>query len=335
MKSGLLLGIFITISFIVLNVYTANGAVAPSPSVTETENTPSSASTSTNNSNVTGATGSETGLVKCGVSRDCTLCDIFILIRDIFVFALQLLASLAVLSIVVGGVYMIISNGNSSTYQQGVEIISNAIIGLLLVMASFLLFSFMLTALGFQSANFSAVFNFQAGQFFEVKCDSAATFNSGGTSGGGTGLPSTEAGACGTKRCGDSFGVQIKAEANKVGVDPKLLQALIDTENANGTNCATDKIRNEDDGTQSCGLYQLNTGGALAECGISCQEALDVNKNIACAAKYLKDGNATTACAAAHRWNPGACSASCVDLNFQYCSRNVANYDFYNKCTAN
>ena len=59
-----------------------------------------------------GTAGSETGLVKCGVSRDCTICDIFILIRDIFNFALGLLAALAVLSIVIGGIYVLTSAGN-------------------------------------------------------------------------------------------------------------------------------------------------------------------------------------------------------------------------------
>jgi len=120
------------------------------------------------NTNITiaqtsGASGSESGLVKCGVSRDCTICDIFILVRDIFNFALGLLAALAVLSIVIGGLYVVTSAGNSGRVSEGYAIISNAVIGLLLVMASFLLFSFVLVTLGFQSANFSAVLDFQDG----------------------------------------------------------------------------------------------------------------------------------------------------------------------------
>lgn len=146
------------------------------------------------NTNITiaqtsGASGSESGLVKCGVSRDCTICDIFILVRDIFNFALGLLAALAVLSIVIGGLYVVTSAGNSGRVSEGYAIISNAVIGLLLVMASFLLFSFVLVTLGFQSANFSAVLDFQDGQIFSVKCDTASTFNARGQNGGGVATP--------------------------------------------------------------------------------------------------------------------------------------------------
>lgn len=143
------------------------------------------ATPSQNNNSPSGATGSETGLVKCGVSRDCTICDIFILVRDIFNFALGLLAALAVVSIVIGGVYIVTSAGDSGRAREGYSIITNAVIGLLLVMASFLFFSFALVSLGFQSANFSAVLDFQDGQIFSVKCDNASTFNDRGQNGGG------------------------------------------------------------------------------------------------------------------------------------------------------
>lgn len=151
------------------------------------------------NTNITiaqtsGASGSESGLVKCGVSRDCTICDIFILVRDIFNFALGLLAALAVLSIVIGGLYVVTSAGNSGRVSEGYAIISNAVIGLLLVMASFLLFSFVLATLGFQTANFSAVIELKPGEVFNVKCDNTSTFNDRGQNGGGQGTLSGEGG---------------------------------------------------------------------------------------------------------------------------------------------
>ena len=145
-----------------------------------------------------GTAGSETGLVKCGVSRDCTICDIFILIRDIFNFALGLLAALAVLSIVIGGIYVLTSAGNSGRVSEGYSIITNAVIGLLLVMASFLLFSFVLAALGFQTANFSAVLDFQEGQLFNVKCDNSSTFNDNGQNTGGGSTPGGGSGNVGS-----------------------------------------------------------------------------------------------------------------------------------------
>jgi muramidase (phage lysozyme) len=158
-------------------------AIGGSP--TTATNTPTSPTSSSQLGTPGGSTGSETGLVKCGVSRDCTICDIFILIRDIFNFALGLLASLAVLSIVIGGVYILTSAGNPGGVSTGYGIITNAVIGLLLVMSSFLLFSFLLVGLGFQEQNFSAVFTFQSGKIFEVKCDNASTFNDNGSNGAG------------------------------------------------------------------------------------------------------------------------------------------------------
>ena len=155
------------------------------------------AQTSPATNSTEGATGSESGLVKCGVSRDCTICDIFILIRDIFNFALGLVAVLAVVSIVIGGVYVLTSAGNPGKVSEGYGIITNSVIGLLLVMASFLLFSFLLVTLGFQTANFSAVLDFQEGQLFSVKCDTTSTFNDRGTNGGGQGVLSGEGGGSG------------------------------------------------------------------------------------------------------------------------------------------
>jgi len=148
-------------------------------------NTPGLVNTIGGTTNNGSSTNSETGLVKCGTSRDCTICDIFILIRDIFNLALGLLASLAVLSIVIGGVYILTSAGNPGGVSTGYSIITNAVIGLLLVMSSFLLFSFLLVGLGFQEQNFSAVLTFQSGKIFEVKCDTASTFNDNGSNGGG------------------------------------------------------------------------------------------------------------------------------------------------------
>jgi muramidase (phage lysozyme) len=160
------------------------GQTGGSPTATDTA-TSTNPDSSSQTSSIGGSAGSETGLVKCGTSRDCTICDIFILIRDIFNFALGLLASLAVLSVVIGGVYVLTSAGNPGAVSTGYSIITNAVIGLLLVMASFLLFSFLLVGLGFQEQNFSAVLTFQPGRIFEVKCDNASTFNNNGTNGSG------------------------------------------------------------------------------------------------------------------------------------------------------
>jgi hypothetical protein len=187
----------------------------------------------TNLSQAEGATGSESGLVRCGVSRDCTICDIFILVRDIFNFALGLLAALAVLSIVIGGVYILTSAGDSGRVREGYSIITNAVIGLLLTMASFLLFSFVLVSLGFQAANFSAIIELQPGKVFNVKCDNASTFNDRGTNGGGQAVPSGRTGpvTCKNSEClakNPQLKSQIERSAAKYGIESNILLAIID-----------------------------------------------------------------------------------------------------------
>lgn len=218
----------------------------PTPTTQPSTNTPAQQSASPTQSSPTsqanqtpanntpgGAAGSESGLVKCGVSRDCTICDIFILIRDIFNFALGLLAALAVLSIVIGGVYVLTSAGNSGRLSEGYGIITNAVIGLLLVMASFLLFSFVLVALGFQSANFSSVIELQPGQLFNIKCDNASTFNDRGTGGGGQGTLGNGGSDSSTISCAslnDSVKSDLNNASTQTGVPAELLAGIMQRE---------------------------------------------------------------------------------------------------------
>jgi len=132
--------------------------------------------------------GAEGGLVQCGVGRDCTVCDMFILVRDIMNFLFQLLGVMAVISIVIGGFYMVISSGDQGKYKQGIDIIKNAILGIVLTLSAFIMFNFILVGLGFQVSNIgfggggeeSDALQFeQKGEdfsLFRVKCDSTSYF---------------------------------------------------------------------------------------------------------------------------------------------------------------
>jgi hypothetical protein len=120
-------------------------------------------------------------LVQCGGTGqpECTLCHVFILFRDIFNFALQILASLAVLSIFVGGVYMLVSGSNPSMFAQGIQIIQYAIIGILITGASFIILNTILIILGFQSTSVAGALTIQDG-LFSVECDTANYFQDRG-----------------------------------------------------------------------------------------------------------------------------------------------------------
>ena len=134
------------------------------------------------------AENAEEGLVKCGVDRDCTVCDMFILVRDIMNYLFQLLGVVAVISVIIGGFYMVISSGDQGKYKQGVDIIKNAILGIVVTLSAFIMFNFILVGLGFQVSNIgfgggdveSDALQFeQEGQdfsLFRVKCDSTSYF---------------------------------------------------------------------------------------------------------------------------------------------------------------
>jgi muramidase (phage lysozyme) len=120
-------------------------------------------------------------LVQCGGTGqpECTLCHVFMLFRDIFNFALQILASLAVLSVFIGGVYMLVSGANPSMFAQGVQIIQYAIIGIIITGASFIIMNTILVILGFQSTSVAGALTVRDG-LFSVECDTANYFQDRG-----------------------------------------------------------------------------------------------------------------------------------------------------------
>ncbi len=286
-----------------------------------------------------GSTGAETGLVKCGVSRDCTICDIFILIRDVFNFALGLLASLAVLSVVIGGVYILTSAGNPGAVSTGYGIITNAVIGLLLVMASFLLFSFLLVGLGFQEQNFSAVLTFQPGKIFEVKCDTASTFNDNGGNGGGAATTNRGPVTCKNSQClakNPQLKDQIEKSAAKYGIESNLLLAIIDE--GEGCNPSTTAAcsRSYSDSDCSAGFTQCTPLIRAKFTGISDPKASldkiksDLSTDIDCGAWLIKQNAGVCPLSDVRKvascYNAGL-SGACGTRN--YCQR-VSSY--YNGC---
>jgi hypothetical protein len=239
---------------------------------------------------------------------------------------LGLLSALAVLSIVIGGVYVLTSAGNPGRVGEGYGIIANAVIGLLLVIASFLLFSFLLVTLGFQSANFSAIFDFQDGQIFSVKCDNASTFNDRGTNGGGLPEPS------GPIDIG-SLNVACVADPTITGELSAVLRAIsvYETPSRGGA----DSYKLPPNSSKASGRYQIINStwagwsrNAGVESTTSAYQASPSSQDRA-AAWHLKDSNITTcdsfaASAIANvgsyrgacQWTPVPGCASCSDRTF-------------------
>ena len=92
------------------------------------------------------------GIVPCGnPGQDaCTIKYFFVMLVNIYEFIVKMIATpLAVIAIIVGAIFMMISGGNPNLMSRGKEVLKLAIIGLVLVFGSYLIIDFILTTIGF------------------------------------------------------------------------------------------------------------------------------------------------------------------------------------------
>lgn len=84
------------------------------------------------------AIAANTGLVPCQ-GLDCKWCDLMKLAEKVIDFMLMISLPIAVIAIVVGGIFMIISGGSEAKFKQGKDIATAAVIGVLLALISWLI----------------------------------------------------------------------------------------------------------------------------------------------------------------------------------------------------
>jgi hypothetical protein len=99
------------------------------------------------------------GLVPCnGTDKPCTMEMVFTMIGGVYSFIIKLAAGLATLAATIGGVIILISAGNPSLSGTGKKIFYSALIGLFLVLGSWLIINLVLTAIGYKNvANWSTL----------------------------------------------------------------------------------------------------------------------------------------------------------------------------------
>lgn len=82
-------------------------------------------------------------LVQCGTTANptpCTLCDLFTLAKNITTFlSLTIAPALAVLAFAMAGFKILTSGGSPGARQEGIKIIRNTIIGLLIVFGAWII----------------------------------------------------------------------------------------------------------------------------------------------------------------------------------------------------
>jgi len=82
--------------------------------------------------------------------RPCDINDFFAMLVNIYDFIVKMIATpLAIIALIVGGIFMMISAGNPALFGKGSEIIKWAIIGLVLVWGSYLIIDFILKTIGY------------------------------------------------------------------------------------------------------------------------------------------------------------------------------------------
>ncbi len=110
------------------------------------------------------------GLVPCGMSGGppCTFCHFFVLIQNIVNFlVVDLMPPLAVLFLLIGGVLLFTSGGSPSRVNLAKEIFIGVIIGVAIILISFVLISTLLKALAGENAE--KYFSLKEGGFI-IKC---------------------------------------------------------------------------------------------------------------------------------------------------------------------
>lgn len=80
----------------------------------------------------------------------CGFLDFFALLNNVYSFiVLEIATPLAVIALIIGATFMLISAGNPNLMGKGKKILLTAIIGLVLVFASWLIINTILSLLGF------------------------------------------------------------------------------------------------------------------------------------------------------------------------------------------
>jgi len=93
----------------------------------------------------------EAGLVPCGQSVDdpCKLCDLFVLINNIFTyFFTGILPVVATGLIVWGGFVLVTAGENEKKYTEAKNIITAVVIGLVIIFASWIFLNTFLSSIG-------------------------------------------------------------------------------------------------------------------------------------------------------------------------------------------
>ncbi len=111
------------------------------------------------------------GLVPCGGTGEsaCSFCDFFVMVDNFIDFILiKFVPVVAVLMLVVGGIYFFFGGASPSALETGKKIITSTIWGLVIVFAAFLIVGTILSALGLTGWTEDLYKNWWSEGFFQI-----------------------------------------------------------------------------------------------------------------------------------------------------------------------
>jgi len=93
---------------------------------------------------------------ECGdVDNPCTLCHLLLLIKNVILLLTQIAFAIAALFFIVGGIAFLTSSGSPERIEWAKKTVTNAVIGIALVLMSYLIIASIIVALGGKEAYFS------------------------------------------------------------------------------------------------------------------------------------------------------------------------------------
>ena len=91
----------------------------------------------------------------CGISGDCTACDLVAITGSVSEIVLYALAGVTVLTVVVAGIYWLTSTGNPEKVQRGKEIFIGSFTGVAITLGAYVIVNFVIQGLA-GAANLSS-----------------------------------------------------------------------------------------------------------------------------------------------------------------------------------
>lgn len=245
---------------------------------------------------------SAAGLVPCGRDADdpttttikedavCTLCHVIVGGKAVMDWGMRVMVAVGLVVITAMGIWYIISAGNEGMMEQAKSGIKATLIGIAVLLGAWLIVHTLLLLLAQETdPSKNPIIGLQVVNGFKFTCDTQSAANTvvsstTGSTGSPTGSSSPSSASCediataksrissggtvcnGTGSCPSCntapFESFISSYGTAAGIPLPFIRGLI----ARESSCNPSSVKNESNGTKSCGLMQVNTAASSYTC---------------------------------------------------------------------